>query len=223
MAIAAIFKMIACSAHHDLVIICTFSLSRLFCVRARRNNYRFDIKQMNAECEANYIRLTRLLPAIAGELEEVRAGTLNDICLDELCRELIVDMPEQGAIQLKIEIVELCRYTTRLRLQTKPLFENQSSAIVQAVLNAALEMEVRMYHDVRMAEVIEFSGHQAIRASYAYPNTTMFQPDEKTQQNHFLSEVLSLVLQRGRVVDSAAEKLRLLGKTVAKVAHNELN
>ena len=52
-------------------------------------------------------------------------------------------------------------------------------------------LEVRAYHDARMAEVIGAENARRFRGIYPYPNTAMHQPDEKTQLNLFLGEWLS--------------------------------
>jgi uncharacterized protein YqiB (DUF1249 family) len=53
---------------------------------------------------------------------------------------------------------------------------------------------LRMYHDVSMAEVVKHRSSRRLESRYDYPNSEMYQPDEKQQQNQFLSELLSLCL-----------------------------
>lgn len=56
---------------------------------------------------------------------------------------------------------------------------------------------IRIYHDVKLAEVISFQQQQPREGLYHYPNEQMFQPDEKVQVNAFLKEWLKLALDRG--------------------------
>jgi uncharacterized protein YqiB (DUF1249 family) len=49
-----------------------------------------------------------------------------------------------------------------------------------------------------MLEVGVFQSHRRIAARYAYPNTRMYQQDEKSQQNRFLAEWLEHCLHNGR-------------------------
>ena len=60
-----------------------------------------------------------------------------------------------------------------------------------------LRMTVRLYHDVRSAEVIECEGKRAFASSYVYPNPQMRQPDEKAQLNRFLAEFLNACFRYG--------------------------
>ncbi|MBT8149178.1 MAG: DUF1249 domain-containing protein [Gammaproteobacteria bacterium] len=128
-----------------------------------------------------------------------------------LRRELLVDLPAGQPAELELQLAEQCRYTSTLDVHVhvrglelrawlrsdglrddalhKPL--NQTQAL------AGVRMAVRLYHDVRLAEVIAFSGKRSALASYEYPNEVMFQPDEKAQQNRFLAEWLSHGLSHG--------------------------
>ena len=58
-------------------------------------------------------------------------------------------------------------------------------------------MEVRVYHDARMAEVVGAENARRFRSIYTYPNAAMHQPDEKTQLNLFLGEWLGHCLACG--------------------------
>lgn len=63
---------------------------------------------------------------------------------------------------------------------------------------------VRMYHDVRVAEVVSMRGHRVVEGVHEYPNRFMHHPDEKNQVNQFLAEWLNFCLSYGccdQVVD----------------------
>lgn len=60
-----------------------------------------------------------------------------------------------------------------------------------------LEMQVRLYHDARVAEVVAYQNHQHFRARYAIPNQAMLGRREKRQVNLFLAEWLSHCLEAG--------------------------
>ncbi len=49
---------------------------------------------------------------------------------------------------------------------------------------------VRLYHDVGMAEVVGWDDHRNWLPVYDYPNTKMYQMDEKLALNRFLGEWL---------------------------------
>lgn len=59
------------------------------------------------------------------------------------------------------------------------------------------EFRVRIYLDVRMAEIISFNKDRHFKAIYPYPNEKMLMPDEKGQLNQFFSEWLNFCLSHG--------------------------
>lgn len=136
--------------------------------QTRSRQFRIDIADLHAVCEANYARLLRLFPAYE---------TANS-------REFHV-----GASRVLIEVVQRSRYTTIFRL-------HQQQAGAQWLGN--LRVEVRAYHDATMLEVGSFQSHRRIQPRYQYPNEKMFQQDEKSQQNRFLADWLEHCLANGR-------------------------
>lgn len=56
---------------------------------------------------------------------------------------------------------------------------------------------VRLYHDARVAEVVEMQQCR-LQARYAYPNPAMHLPDEKLQTNRLFGEWLQHCLRFGR-------------------------
>ncbi|MDI5934772.1 DUF1249 domain-containing protein [Halomonas kalidii] len=141
-----------------------------------RTAYVTDLKTLQGECTANYLRLTRLL----GELD---AGEIREV-------ELLRGARRLGA--LCIEVLEQAPYTTIARVSQ------------QGVLDQMIEtprMRVHLYHDVRMAEVTDFQRQRHFHGRYRYPNARMHQPDEKLQLNRFLGEWLEYGLAHGHSVD----------------------
>jgi uncharacterized protein YqiB (DUF1249 family) len=61
-------------------------------------------------------------------------------------------------------------------------------------------LDVRLYHDATVAEVIAWEGRRQFRARHTYPNCNMYHSDEKAQLNRFLGELLAFCLQYGRVM-----------------------
>lgn len=170
---------------------------------------------MSADCEANYLRLCRLLPDIVELAEFARQNTdastkarLGDIAE----RRLQIELSTPHPAELVIAVAEQCRYTTTLNV-TIQLTSAQSDGVNEAGLDDKLaqssrvNLQVRLYHDVRLAEVIAFSDQRAALASYEYPNEVMFQPDEKAQQNKFLAEWLSMTLNSGLIMQTEGQAL----------------
>lgn len=142
---------------------------------ARR--YHIDLRGHLAVCDANYLRLARLLPRLERADRHDLRGPL-------------------GTPQATLEVIERARYTSVV-------------AVVQrspAAGVAGSRFKVRLYHDARCAEVIEFQGQRLFEPEYDYPNPKMRQPDEKAQVNRFLRELLDacstpVVAERETLID----------------------
>ena len=137
-------------------------------LRSRR--YNIDLAAHLAECDGNYLRLTRLMPDWARR--------------DRLDFRILVG---RSAPQVTVEVIDRCRYTTVLALSQRAAASGM----------AETRLKVRLYHDARCAEVIEFQGQRRFEAVYDYPNPKMRQPDEKAQVNRFLREFLNACLAHG--------------------------
>ena len=62
-----------------------------------------------------------------------------------------------------------------------------------------------MYHDVQCAEVIAFQGHDIVLARYGERNPAMCSPDEKSQINRFLGELLDWCLAKGEAQELTSD------------------
>ena len=139
-------------------------------MKRANGRYNIDLPRHMAECDANYARLMRLFPA----LREREGSTLS------------VDIVGRRA-DVNLEILERNRYTTLVRLRQRP--------DTSWGLNPGFT--VRLYHDARCAEVVEYQQARHFKAVYPYPNIAMRQRDEKVQVNRFLGEFLSYCLRNG--------------------------
>ena len=133
-----------------------------------------------AECDCNYLRLVKLFPEMA-ESDEQEIG----ICLDG---------HEETLVRIRVD--ERFRYTTTLTL----LFDGSDTGypIRWPVI------QVRLYHDLRTAEVTEYATHRRLEPRYDYPNSRMYLPNEKVQVNRFLGEMLTHCLAHGHSLDPVA-------------------
>lgn len=141
-----------------------------------RTAYVTDLKSLQAECTANYVRMSRLL----GSLE---AGDV---------RELPLSGNSSRFGTLWLEVLERAPYTTIVRVR--------QTGVLDGIVDTP-RMIVHLYHDVRMAEVTDFQRQRHFSGRYRYPNPRMHQPDEKLQLNRFLGEWLDHGLAHGRAVD----------------------
>jgi uncharacterized protein YqiB (DUF1249 family) len=93
---------------------------------------------------------------------------------------------------LVLDVLLACPYTTTLRVR-------QEHSLPWLPVP---HLEVQVYHDARMAEVVSAEHTRRLRSIYPYPNEAMHQPDEKAQLNLFLGEWLSHCLACGHELAS---------------------
>tara|TARA_B110000444_G_scaffold18263_1_gene15362 strand:+ start:1344 stop:1904 length:561 start_codon:yes stop_codon:yes gene_type:complete len=176
-----------------------------------KSSYSIDLIKQMAECDANYIRLLKLVPYLQAYRDKsfVEMAMLNNTgrekdiigqlknsdepekLLEGLFVEFrIADETSFGSrVTVEIEIVEAFKYTTTLEIRQKPVLEKWMT-------NPS--MLVRVYHDANTAEVISYQGHRNLQPRYEQPNAKMYHSDEKMQVNMFLGEWLTHSLKVGR-------------------------
>ncbi len=135
-----------------------------------------DLNRLMADYESNYARLLQLLPTG----DEPRA------------RMFAVTYGNGSVVRVRLQVVELFKYTTTIKL-------SQLDRLGQWLSKPALT--VRLYHDAAVAEVIHYENMRQLRASFGYPNNKMYQRDEKLQLNAYLGEWLIHCLRHGHVID----------------------
>ena len=139
---------------------------------SQKPDYRVNLIRLQQVCERNYLRLIRLLPDLS-EKEHFRLPVQHRNTLDN------------GLEWLVIDVLERAPYTTLLKLQMEAEWGQ---------LFKMPEAEVRLYHDVDMAEVVSRKTSKIIQPRYDYPNIKMHQPDEKEQHNQFLAQWLDYAM-----------------------------
>ena len=138
----------------------------------RKPRYRVDLIGLQAACESNYWRLLKLMPQLH-EQDEVRID---------------IDAGDGQKQALLIRVLERCPYTSTLQLA----HERRHAWVTPPI------MEVRLYHDAGLAEVVAAYNRRRFRGVYPYPNEQMLQPDEKYQLNQFLGEWLGYCQRHGQ-------------------------
>jgi len=135
--------------------------------RQTKYKYADDFVKFCNDCDVNYAKLLRLV----GEHSLPR----------------IYGMENQ--LELEISLIAEHKYTTSYRLTVyMPMGET---------MQLEHKMDVNLYHDARVAEVVCFDNLSRLSPKYQYPNDDMFHPDEKTQQNRLLGEWLSHCAKHG--------------------------
>lgn len=145
-----------------------------------KKRYVPDLSGLIATCELNYLRLQKLFPRMSETEHHLlyAAG----------------DRYQFGAVSFTVR--ERASYTTHLLIQ-RP----------QDQWADDWQMVVRIYHDAKLAEVVECQQQPRILAVNAYPNSRMHHPDEKMQLNIFLGEWLQHCLNHGH----SAERIVAIG------------
>lgn len=113
-------------------------------------------------CELNYLRLHRCWPLLVEQRELIR-------------------QPCGQPWQLRLTLVAQAAYTGDLRLE---LYWPTRSRPELA------RMEVRLYHDAHLAEVLAYQSSRRFLPRYQYPNPQMLHVDEKQQLNLLLRDWL---------------------------------
>jgi len=126
------------------------------------------VANMHQVCEVNYGRLLRLLP---------------DCDTEDLQYQFEVNT----SLLYTIKIIECSRYTSTLEM-------SQKSQMGYEFLRPVVQ--VRLYHDAKMAEVISAQNIGSLKPSYQYPNIKMYQKNEKEMVNLFLAEWLQFCLSQ---------------------------
>jgi uncharacterized protein len=141
-----------------------------------RERYKVDLSSQMAECEANYLRITKLMM----NMEQ------------DHYRFLVV----RGHVQWLhlLRVVERSRYTTTIEMMRTSVHTSSDWLSIP-------KLTLRVYHDAALAEVLAWEGHKRLRPRYDYPNRSMYQHDEKYQLNRFLGEWLDVCLNHGQSVD----------------------
>src|SRR5690606_38136473 len=168
----------------------TLAAGRGRAVRSER--YRIDLSRQMAGCDANYIRLLKLLQ----QLEGYRHGVLQYAIDAGYSREFVIDsaadrFKEAAAMEsrVRLRVLEVFPYTSTLEI-------TQLNRLSQWVEPPSVL--IRVYHDAHAAEAVASQGHRGFLARYDIPNSRMYHQDEKRQINEFLGEWLNLCVQAGR-------------------------
>jgi len=137
----------------------------------RKAGYIQSLPKYLTLCERNYANVMRILPS---------AGTTGASQLLTIANE-----------QYEVVIEQAAKYTTDICI-------TQVQGAVEGLFTPP--MNVRIYHDAKVAEVVHPNYHSRIKPSYGYPNPKMHHKDEKYQVNAFLHDWLSFCMSHGEAV-----------------------
>lgn len=174
-----------------------------------KREYSIDLIKQMAECDANYIRLLRLMPALAAHRQRDYSEFLEGERLGDTLRTAVLPRAEKALeglrtvftlaelesepVTVEITILEAFKYTSTLEIVQRPVMRKWMT-------NPS--MLIRVYHDASTAEVVSYQGHRNLEPRYAQPNPRMYQADEKGQVNQFLGEWLSHCIAVGQSAET---------------------
>lgn len=142
----------------------------------QKQTYKIDLVHQHRLCETNYIRLMHLLPNL----------------FEQDSHRLIIDFGShqhrQEEVLVIFDVIQRSPYTTLIQLRFSA---HWGGWLVMPAFN------IRLYHDVNMAEVVFNKHSERLQSKYQYPNPEMNQPDEKKQWNQLLAECLEYCRQGG--------------------------
>lgn len=145
-------------------------MSVMTATQKKEKKYVPSIKALTILCEQNYVCLSKLVPEFAVD------NTYNFLLDNE--------------VKYELKVLECFKYTSIVQF---------TQLGVQQSLVQLPRLQIRLYHDAKLAEVLACQNITRIKPRYDYPNKDMMQPDEKWQVNMFLREWSELCLRQGRV------------------------
>ena len=141
--------------------------------KQRFGSYVPDLVADLAQCDANYYRLLRIFP----EIDECDAKKIG----------FEADRYEKATVDFLV--TERCPFTITLDLRIQIFPEHR---IIKWP-----NLQFRIYKDTKSAEVISFEQHRKFEYRYPLFYENVFQPDEKSQANRYLGELLEHFMNRG--------------------------
>jgi uncharacterized protein YqiB (DUF1249 family) len=145
-----------------------------------QQKYSPSLDQMIGQCTVNYVHLLKLFPG----MREFKKNATRRFRLSALNESIVT-----------CTITEAAPYTTFLT------FTQDSGAEGSAIERMRLRINVRLYHDAQLAEVVDAEQKTVLPGRFGYPNRRMCQVDEKAQCNRFLGEWLSYCRKYGLSCD----------------------
>ena len=134
-----------------------------------------QLKSFHFICEKNYLLFSQILPSLNQE------------------RIFSFGLPMENS---KLNEVSIC-------LNKISKFTSNIKVCFSAELSKKIEIEVRLYHEAKMCEVIRFQGyHQSLISILPSQKKFGFTKDEKYQWNSFLNKFLTICRESGRSLEN---------------------
>ncbi|MFN0002473.1 MAG: DUF1249 domain-containing protein [Pseudohongiellaceae bacterium] len=152
-------------------------MSNLNRIQAIPKHKAIDLSARMAVCDANYIRILKLVP-------DFTINTRRSFYLPAVGAQTFPDQ------YVELMVIEAFRYTSTLSL-------TMAQPNLISPYYRPPNMLVRMYHDANTAEVVSYQEQWSQKIKLASDKIQLEQHDEKGQKNLFLAEWLHLCMETG--------------------------
>ena len=133
------------------------------------------LKSFHFVCEMNYLLFSQILPS----LNQERVFSFG------------LPMENSKLNEVSISLNKISKFTSDVKV------------CFSAELSKEIEIEVRLYHEAKMCEVIRFQGfHQSLISILPSQKKFGFTKDEKYQWNSFLNKFLTICKESGRSLEN---------------------
>jgi hypothetical protein len=153
-----------------------------------KRKYIPDVSAYMSQCEMNYALMERLLRGLAPAARKVDCAVRLSKPVVEARQEnavrppFTIDSSIKDLVPVKVTLLDKARFTTTLEL-TVTLSDSQWVS--------PMVFTVRLYHDAKMAEVLESGRNHAPQPRFDYPDQVRHYPDDKFQRNQLLNQCLN--------------------------------
>lgn len=163
--------------------------------KVKSHTFKVDIKGHHALCEMNFFRLEKLMPGYKSGINQwsYHFGDRGNQC----------GLPSE----VEIKIIDRAPYTTTVEIIQQANKKNFNDKVFTQP-----NLVVRLYNDVKMAEIICWDKHRNWLPQYSYPNERMYHPDEKLELNRFLGDWLAFCRKQGFISFKNCEQVLVYGK-----------
>ena len=134
-----------------------------------------ELKEFHFFCEKNYLLFSKLISNFEKE------------------KSFSFGIP-LGSLKVNKVFISLSRVSK---------FTSDIKISFSAELSKKIEIEIRLYHEAKMCEVIRFQGfHQSLVSIFPSQKKFGFTKDEKFQWNSFLNKFLIVCIESGRSLEN---------------------
>ena len=120
-----------------------------------------------------------------------------------LFSKLISDFEKEKSFSFGIPLGSLKVNKVFISLSRVSKFTSDIKISFSAELSKKIEIQIRLYHEAKMCEVIRFQGfHQSLVSIFPSQKKFGFTKDEKFQWNSFLNKFLTVCIESGRSLEN---------------------